>query len=327
MINQSKKLTRIAAMIALSATAVTANAYTISSEAGEATIYGRVGISYDSFKVQQEERTDEITATKNSEIGLKGSIANNGPIDVLFDINSRYKATGGFELDRLNATFVTEYVDVLVGRADSTYDLVTRDFDKFDGHFTEDFEVGDKVRDHERLSLSHTFDNGAYVAADVAAGNSRANVGDMVSVAAKMPLLDGLDFAAAYEYDETTNKSKVLNIVKQYKTGVNYEFNESFDLGLIVNYKDMASKETELLTTSLTGAYKYSDKWTFNLGVASIYEYSDTDPYLTVVSRVAADYHYSENLRGYIGFAHNDRSDLEGGKNDFMHTVGMIYDF
>ncbi|MDK9790732.1 porin [Vibrio sp. D431a] len=320
-------LTRIAALAVMASASLSAHAYTLKGDAGEATIYGQIGIGYDSFKVQEEKRTDEITVTRNSEIGLTGTIANNAPIDVKFDLRSRYKGTGGFELDRLNATFSTDIGDVVVGRAASSFDMVTRDFDKFDDHFTEDFEVGDAVRDHERLSLSRTFDNGIYVAADVAAGNSRANVGDMVSVSTKINLLESLDFAAGYEYDETTSKSKVLNTVKQYKTGMNYQFNDKFDMGLIVNYKDFANKEVEHLTTSVTGSYQYSDKWSFKVGVASIYEYADVDPYLTVVTRLAADYQYSKNLRGYIGFAHNDRSDLDGGKNDFMHTLGMIYDF
>ncbi|CAH7354455.1 exported hypothetical protein [Vibrio chagasii] len=325
--NLSARLSALACVMAC-ISPLSANAKTIDTEIASATLYGKANFGYDSYKLQNEQRSDEITVTRNSNIGMYGSIENNAPIDILFDMRAKYKGTGGFVMDRLLAMVVTDDWSFVIGRAESSYDNITREFDKFDEQFTEDFQVGDLVRDQERITVGRVFGGKYYVAADFAAGNSRANIGDLFAVSTRFDLVDGLEFAAAYEYDEKTNGSRELTVTKRYKAGLNSSFGlRDWEFGYIASFDDYTHPDIEVLTNSVTSSYQYDDQWSVVLGLASKYEYSAEEPNLTIISRVAANYRYSENLSGYFGFAHNNRNDGGRGNNDFMHTAGMTFSF
>lgn len=312
----------LATLVSAIAVAGTANAATTDVTAE---VYGKVGVSYDSHDAQNADRTDEINALRNTEFGIRGQVANTEKVSVGYDLRADFDENEKAQLSRANITLGTEFVDMTAGKAESVYDNATRDFDKFDGHFTGEFEKFDTVDVADSVSFAGSPVAGLDVAVELSKPEAaEAKFGDAYAVTAKYAL-NAATFAAGYEKADLGEDKEA----DAWKIGAGYDFADLGVQGLTagLTYEDAEENKNTTETLGFTAAYDVTADITVIAGYANSEFKADgaSESKEHNLARFAVDYAIADNVTATAGFAHIAKD--KGENNEFMHTVGMKYTF
>ncbi|MDK9793244.1 porin [Vibrio sp. D431a] len=314
----------LATLVSTLAVSGAANAAT--TEIASAELYGTVGVSYDSHNAQNTDRTDEINALRNTEFGIRGEVATTGKVSVAYDLRTEFdEADEKAYLSRANITLGTEFGNLTVGKAESSYDNVTRDFDKFDGHFTSDFEVFDAVDVNETVSFAATPVTGLDVALDIAKPESNeAKFGDSYALAAKYSIKSAT-FSAGYEKADLNEADES----EAWKIGAGYDFAAMGVDGLSagLTFENAEFNKDKVESIGFTAAYDVTADITVIAGYANAeFTAEGAKAEDQNLARFAVDYSITDNVTATAGFAHIEK-DAKGENNEYMHTVGVKYEF
>ncbi|CAH7350635.1 putative Porin_4 domain-containing protein [Vibrio chagasii] len=310
---------------AILATLVSAIAVSGAANAATAEVYGSVGVNYDTQKFGDTDRVDGINAARGTDFGIRGEAATTGALTVSYDMRAEFDDEERLEMSRANVTIGTEMADLTVGKAESVFHNSTRAFDKFDGHFTGDFERFDSVDAVERAVLTVRPVAGLTLGMDVAGSEKDGSeFGDALAFAAQYEIA-GVTLAGAFERNDVEDEEDT----RAYRLGAGYDFSAVGVDGLTVGaafeeLKDRTEDSRDRMF-AITGAYEMTSDLTLIAGFST--EKGDEDyADRSNITRVAVDYAITDAVVATAGYAHISH-DETGRDSDSMGTVGIAYNF
>lgn len=310
---------------AILATLVSAIAVSGAANAATAEVYGSVGVNYDTQKFNGDNREDGINATRGTDFGIRGEAATTGALTVSYDMRAEFDDEEKLEMSRANVTIGTEMFDVTAGKAESVFDNSTRGFDKFDGHFTGDFERFDSVHADERIGLTVRPVSGLTLGMDIAGGEKDgSDFGDELAFAAQYEIA-GVTLAGAFTRIDIEDDVDV----RAYRLGAGYDFAgvgvEGLTVGAAFEESKDRTEDQRNRMFAITGAYEMTSDLTLIAGYGS--EKGDDDEAERInITRVAVDYAITDAVVATAGYAHISH-DETGRDSDSMGTVGIAYNF
>ncbi|WP_210498237.1 porin [Vibrio crassostreae] len=317
----------------------------VGAQAAEVTptadVYGQVGIAVDAFDGVAVGEETEINATRNTEFGIRGGAAINEAFKADYDLRVGFTADKEAELSRANVKIAHDKFFVTAGIAESSFDNATSKMDVFDSTFTGEFEVFDRVRASEMVTLGVTPVAGLEVAIDFAGKDFEAGdlvaeqeIGDEINLAVTYQV-KGFDLGLGYKTAALTEVedqgTPVGDIdMTSAKFGAGYDFAHMGVNGLYVGgvYQmttvEQGTYSEDLTLASVTAGYELGHGVT----LAGGYAIADSDQADDSVNtlRLGVDYAAAKNVVVKAGYAviSTDAADVE---DESLLTAGVIYNF